>query len=402
VNPEFFKGGASIRSYIKKNAIPDTEVIFVEKNKLSNQKNTRAQPYVTEKYANEWIYDLTKIKKHRKQTRAKKKEELRLKRIEQKQFDPTQLKPLPPIVEISDEESFKDSEGNVLHIEMRGEKTQAGLYMKALDIQNQLGMKQVYHVITNNTSDHEYNTHYVFFSTTVGKLLYLTFNGFIKLIMCNRKCKKISHLQVLTSCTLMFGSQESKEQLAATCIGVSLTQMRSIAKTCSTSLHGIYLFAIGKVSDLHGVFTFDSSRHYPDDMVYKYGFTKDINKRYGQHIRNYGRFNGVASLEHKIFTNIDPRFLSKAECKIKKMFVSKNLNLSDPIYKEIVVIPKSQLDLVKKAYSDISDLYRGDIDCMAQQILTLEDKIEKLQLLHQNEMKDKEIQLLNLRLSVYT
>ena len=254
VNPDFFKGcGTSIRACLKKNNIPENQIIFVDKNKVSNKKNTRAQPYVTEKYAKEWIYDVNKIKEYRESIKIQKKEELKKTRIEQKEYNATQLQPLPPIVEISDEEAFKDADGNILHIEMRGEKTQEGLYMKALDIQNKLGIDRVYGVVTNTNSDYEYNIHYVFFLISpVSKVLYLTFTGFVKLIMCNRKVKnKISYTQLLTSCTLLFASQESKEELAATCMGISLTHMRSIAKTCSSGLHGIYLFAIGKVSDLH-------------------------------------------------------------------------------------------------------------------------------------------------------
>ena len=405
VNPDFFKGcGTSIRACLKKNNIPENEIIFVDKNKVSNKKNTRAQPYVTEKYAKEWIYDVNKIKEYRESIKTQKKEELNKTRIEQKQYDVTQLQPLPPIVEISDEEAFKDTDGNILHIEMRGEKTQEGLYMKALDIQNKLGIDRVYDGVTHTNSDYEYNIHYVFFLISpVSKVLYLTFTGFVKLIMCNRKVKnKISYTQLLTSCTLLFASQESKEELAATCMGISLTHMRSIAKTCSSGLHGIYLFAIGKVSDLHDTFVFDTSRHKPNDIVYKYGFTKDIDKRYGQHLRSFGRINGVTSLEHKIFANIDPMFLSKAECKIKNIFSANNWNLADSTYKEIVVIPKSQLNYVKKTYYDTSELYKANINSMAKQILSLEDKIDKMKLLHQNEVKDKEIQILQLRLSSYS
>ena len=41
--------------------------------------------------------------------------------------------------------------------------TQEGLYMKALDIQNKLGIDRVYAGVTHTNSDYEYNTHYVFF-----------------------------------------------------------------------------------------------------------------------------------------------------------------------------------------------------------------------------------------------
>ena len=120
---------------------------------------------MTEKYAKEWIYDVNKIKEYRESIKTQKKEELKKARIEQKQYNATQLQPLPPIVEISDEEAFKDTDGNILHIKMRGEKTQEGLYMKALDIQHKLGIDRVYDGVTHTNSDYEYNTHYVFFET---------------------------------------------------------------------------------------------------------------------------------------------------------------------------------------------------------------------------------------------
>ena len=83
---------------------------------------------------------------------------------------------------------------------MRGEQAYGGLYMKALDIQNQLGIPHIQDKVLDTTGDYEYDEHYVFFDTkstlnpstlgpsenTSGKVLYLMYFGVVKLLISSR------------------------------------------------------------------------------------------------------------------------------------------------------------------------------------------------------------------------
>lgn len=52
----------------------------------------------------------------------------------------------------------------------------------------------------------------------------------------------------------------------------------------------MYLLYIGKVKDLRKSLKLDSS-YGDDDLVYKYGITRDIRKRLAEHERDYGKTN---------------------------------------------------------------------------------------------------------------
>ena len=433
VNPDFFKGcGTSIRACLKKNNIPENEIIFVDKNKVSNKKNTRAQPYVTEKYAKEWIYDVNKIKEYRESIKTQKKEELNKTRIEQKQYDVTQLQPLPPIVEISDEEAFKDTDGNILHIEMRGEKTQEGLYMKALDIQNKLGIDRVYDVVTNTNSDHEYNTHYVFFETKnygievdqkSTKVLFLTYFGVIKLLICSRS-KKAEHFQkwaITTLFTHQFGDQEDKDDLAADLMGITPKTLYNVFRRSSNTIPCVYLFRIGRVGDVREyckkkIESINLDGYDDNDMLYKFGKTDDLARRTKEHANTYGKMSKDFTLE--TFNYIDKALACKAESSINHFFTASDMRIKDSKHAEVVVIKQEKLKYVIEWFKNVQILYSGNSFDLIKQLDTLkhqhaveimqkdhEYKLllkenEKIHYEHKSELQALEIELLKTKLSL--
>ena len=412
INPPFFEKCGSgdkqiVRKSITKNIIPENDHIFVgKKHFVSTSKNTRAIPYVTETYAKEWIYDVDKIIKHREELNIAKQEKLKINimetRIKRKQFDETNLKPLPYIVEIEEHERFKDADGNIFHIEMRGEKTHEGLFFKALDFDKlDITTRRVYDRITDTTSAYEYDEHYVFFEDpstknhlTPKKVLYITVNGLTKLFMCSRNPKKTHDVNsVNTWITILLSSRQEKEEIAARCIGISLENMRAFARTCTSSLHGVYLFAIGKVSDLSSDFVFDDTKHKPDHIVYKYGYTKNMNDRYLNHVNKYSKLVGVIALEHKLFASIDECYLSKAECFVKHYFQSSGYILSHSTEKELVVIPMKDMHLIKKLYGNVAEQYKSSVSNLSS---TITDMTHQMDI----QCKDHEIEILKLRMDM--
>ena len=105
-------------------------------------------------------------------------------------------KPLPPLLELSDAEKFRDEAGNVFEVEVRGDKTKQGIRFKWTDVCRLFEMEPTYH-LSQKLDETEYD---VFCCSgnppfngglpdnTGGKptSTYLTYNGLLKIIFTSR------------------------------------------------------------------------------------------------------------------------------------------------------------------------------------------------------------------------
>ena len=435
INPPFFEKCGSVdkqivRRCIIKNTIPEKDHIFVGKHKLSNSKNTRASPYVTETYADKWIYDVNKIIKHREELKIAKKEKLKINitetRIERKHFDETNLKPLPDIVEIEEHERFKDADGNVFRIEIRGEKTQEGLFFKALDFDKlHLSSKPTYDTFTRIGSDYVYDKHYAFFEeahhnkhtphwctnvtknddvtqknddVTKKKVLYLTYFGVVKSLICSRshKAKPFQKWAMTTLFTHQFGEEEEKDTLAASLIGVDHRTISSIFRCSSNVIPCIYLFTIGRVSDIrkycvknNDPITLDG--YADDDVVYKFGRTEDLEDRTKRHGKTYGKMTNDFALE--TFSYVDKALVSKAETSLNHYFEGMCMKVNDNKRVELVVIPKSKMKHVTEQFKNIQVMFEGNSKEYIHQIDLMRSHFESELLKKDVEIQKKEVEI---------
>lgn len=110
--------------------------------------------------------------------------------------DAYKYKPLPPLLELSDAEKFRNEAGNVFEVEVRGDKTKQGIRFKWTDVCRLFEMEPTYH-LSQKLDETEY---YVFCSDNPplngglseqnigGKptSTYLTYNGLLKIIFASR------------------------------------------------------------------------------------------------------------------------------------------------------------------------------------------------------------------------
>jgi hypothetical protein len=101
----------------------------------------------------------------------------------------------PDILELDNNEKFKDDEGNILEIEVRGERKYDKIYFKVKDIMKKFNMKNLYKIIIDVRNSYTENKDYKYFITIEKKkntkmialkTLFLTFDGFKKFIEINR------------------------------------------------------------------------------------------------------------------------------------------------------------------------------------------------------------------------
>ena len=72
----------------------------------------------------------------------------------------TETEKVPELIILTDEEKFKDENGNMIEIETRGVKTFDGIFFYGKDVEKMLNIIDISTILTNENSSYEKNTHY--------------------------------------------------------------------------------------------------------------------------------------------------------------------------------------------------------------------------------------------------
>jgi hypothetical protein len=326
----------------------------------------------------------------------------------------------PEIFELDSNEKFKDEQGNIIEIEVRGERNYNKCYFKVKDISKGFEMPNLNTVILDKNTIYFKDIHYKNFiikkinsveHMTSKKYLFLTYNGILKVLFSSRSGNAESFQSWATEklFTIHLGTNNMKEELASNLLGVNTRTIKEVFKTNSSKTPCVYLYLIGYAKDLLA----DSNIIYTsrsDDILCKYGCTDDLERRAGEHDKKFKKlFN--CSIELLCFSIIESKYIFEAETNIIQYFKSNIIKYNN--FKELIIINKKELEQVKQHYKMIQNSYIGRYEQMNNKIILLEKDIIKLnndiqlinekhkndiQLINEknkNELKDKDIQLLN-------
>lgn len=379
-NPQFFRGrgnvGVNVRPCIKLRGIAAENIVWVFLGQQSKETNKKAQPYVAQYYADECIRNVQHIQDKQATEKAGKKAERDRVRVERKAYDPSELQPLPELVELSDAEMFRDTSGNVLAIEVRGEKTTDGLYFKALDIEKGFGISRMRNHIQDKTGSYTHGLHYGFFlldrnpvnehientpseeNTSSDKQMYLTYFGVVKMIVSSRSpnAEKFQRWATNTLFVHQFGDQPQKDKMAAKLANIPQSQIEAV-RLSTSAISCVYLKRVGTVAEVRK--RVSAPIDGPDDgWVYKYGLTDDLGRRLKENRADYGGWSRT-EVQVEMYQYIDTALLSKAETSIKGIFENGGMRINDAKHTELVVIPPERMRFVREKYKDLGVLFGG-------------------------------------------
>lgn len=289
----------------------------------------------------------------------------------------------PPVLDLEDCEKFTDTDGKTLDIEVRGERDPKKCFFLVKDVSKAFQMDTLKTVLMNKHSDYKQHIHYKTF--TVHPVinndshhsihLYLTYTGMLRVLFCSRtgNAERFQEWATEKLFALQMGTVEQKQALVSDALGVTIQAVREVFKKSATSIPCVYLFSLGTVKELREVLNIDPKYH-DDDIVYKYGMTKDLARRSLEHQQSYGKIPHV-NLKMKYYSFIDPQYISEAETYVNSFFDGLNMNLEYKNHAELVVIPKARIDLVHKQYTNISNLYAGHVKDFVKKIVDLEKEL---------------------------
>jgi hypothetical protein len=318
--------------------------------------------------------------------------------------------PAPPILELKDHEKFTDDTGKIYEIEVRGERHVDKIWFKARDVEQMLKLDNITPTLMDAKSTYEQGSHFATFdqghtgSSTASyqkksgnqTALFLSYWGLVKMLFGRRHpvAIKFQRWAIEKLFTLQHGTTEAKEEMVADVLGVTPKALRAFLDTSVTTVPAIYLFQLGTVGDLRDSLNIPVDKFKDDEVVFKFGLTKDLKRRTGEHEASYGRMPG-ANMSLVYHAYIDSLYLSQAETDIKDFFANARWMLEHKKYKELAIVPQHLVSVsVHMAYKTMGERYAGKLQEL-QKMLT-EARSANAQLLEHIESQKRHIDSIEL------
>jgi hypothetical protein len=398
--PTFFAGTSkTIRKIVEKKKIPETEYVyattFKKQWKLCDSSCKKGKLLLTKNWSDLNI-NLNEQIVNSSQDESKEDNE--------NKNTNEQIINAPGLLLLEDSEKFRDSDGNIIEIETRGEKNKDKIFFKVKDVSVGFNLPNLCITLLNNDNNYERNTDYITFNRTLinneqtikKPSLYLTYNGLLRVLYVSRN-KNTNHFRKWAEeklFTIQFGNKDKKEELASELLNVNVRCIRDVFKSSVNSFPCVYLLELGKVSNLRE--SLGISDEIDDKMtVYKYGMTEDMKDRMLKHINDYGKMKNV-EMNLKLFSYIDVKYKVNAEQDLRLFFNSINLKLEVDGRNELIVLQDNMYKIVENHFKTVSNEYLGATREIQKEMETLKNNYEKEMLKVSTDMlkKDLEIQKL--------
>lgn len=321
------------------------------------------------------------------------------------------VKEAPPTVYLEYEEKFQDDEGNVLEIETRGERNPENCYFKVKDVMKGFDMKRLQDNILDKNTRYIKDEDYVYFYCThpqklgnktnkkIRKELFLTYQGMMHVLFAShsKKANKFIKWATKTLFIAQMGTEEQKIELSSKLMGVEAGSMKETFNANARHIPCIYLFTLGKATDLRK--SMKINKDYDDEMIVcKYGYTKNIKKRTNDHMKTYGKIKG-SKLRLKVYSYIDPQYASKAEVNIKHVLKQVGNKLEYEKFDELVILDKNDMKFVLEQYKMMGKSYMGHLSEIIAEKKELEHRLELQRLEYEGKLKDKDNEILKIKLA---
>lgn len=314
----------------------------------------------------------------------------------------------PPLLELTEEECFKDKNGRKLDVEVRGERSEDKVVFKAKDIARIFEMDNLNIVIVEKKSFVKGEDYHVYSinnrltngeSSTNGSkpCIFLTYNGLLKVVFESRSgiAKTFRSWATKVIYTAHLGTPIQREEVSKTILRADSKCVKTVLSKSVHTTPCIYLFSLGKVKDLRKLEYFkEALKNASGGTVYKWGRTIDLKRRTGEHNITYGSIEGV-TLVLEIYAHIDPINVISAESDIKNYFNSEVYH--DPIllenFKELVILNREEFLTTREKYNDLQNQYGGCLKDLVDKNNLQSQEIKELK--YELTIKNKDIELKN-------
>jgi len=270
---------------------------------------------------------------------------------------------------------------------------------------NNVVTKQAFACRGGSRSDHE---------------LYLTFDGLVALLY---RSKGGGYARRWTSWaskilfTTTFGTRDQRLEQAANDLRQPVKQLRDLIANSNKAV--VYLIRIGSVKTIREfneshletmntncktgkqLVPIDVSTLKDDQIVYKFGKTNDMYRRYDEHIKSYGLWSPQEFAYQKIaFVDDDEKRLTNAEQILREEFDKMGIRHVVEGHRELIVFDEAQTSSVHNVYRMIADEDNTTIRLQREQLKHLLDKFTTHERMHAIEIEKMQLKNDNLQIVV--
>lgn len=129
-----------------------------------------------------------------------------------------------------------------------------------------------------------------------------------------------------------------------------------------------------------------------DHIIVKFGLTDNLDRRTGEHMRDYGKIPNV-HLELMRYCYVDPKYLSRAEVYIKEYFEDTETFVRYKNHVEIISMDPKRQRQMDRAFDNIQCKFSGCVKGLIEEVEQLKQNIVQLKERHSWQLKDKDRQL---------
>ena len=259
----------------------------------------------------------------------------------------------------------------MVHVDVRGERNEEGIWFRCSDIEKLFEMEKLSDNIERFDEGLDYEVFLLSHAphleghATVEqpapaprrrrvKAVFLSFNGLMRVIYASHSttAKRYRDWANRICFAGLFGSDEQRAVAAADVVGVPTPYLKEVLDICATDVPCVYLFLVGKIVDLRK--HFDEFKDRRSGMVFKFGKTNNLLRRCQEHTRTFGSWPG-GTFRIAQWVPIHPNEISSAEVMVKDLLKHKQIQFKN--HKELVVLAQSDMKEVRQVFRSVFDEY---------------------------------------------
>lgn len=280
---------------------------------------------------------------------------------------------LPDRVLLSDEECFRNTDGEIIRLDVVGELAYNKIYFRLGSVADGFELSNLRNLIYDSRSSYELGLDYVYFyinsynvktdvKTDVNrrKVIYLTYTGLLKAFYTTRNTNTEPFIKwsVKTLFTVHIGNDKDRARLASELLKIGPKSLQRFLTLSITPISCLYIFYIGTAQELRNK-KITINKKIPDtNRIYKYGRTCNVKRREGEHFTKFKKYNIVPELV--LFAKIDNNKVTAAETEFGRELSKKDIRISCELGIEYFYSEQSSLQNVKNILKDTIPKYYSD------------------------------------------
>ena len=367
MNQGFFHGCLERkRDALRKKNIPEEHFVFVSVTKkgmiICTPEYKRAKILVSI----EWVTN--NVTKKQEERQPSQRKDVSVKRRQRKASEPKEqrgLRAAPDPIVLEEHELFRGIEGQVVHVDVRGERNEEGIWFRCSDIEKLFEMENLQQHVDRFDEGLDYEVFLLWHAPQLGghatieqpapvlrrrrvKAVFLSFNGLMRVIYASHStvAKRYRDWANRICFAGLFGSEEQRVNAAAEVVGVPTSSLKEVFEIAAVKVPCLYLFFIGKVVDMKK--HYDELKDHKSGMLFKFGRTDNLLRRCKEHTKTYGTLK-ESNLRIRLWVPINPDHLSAAETVISQFLKDKKVPFQQ--HSETVVLSLKDLKPLREEYT---------------------------------------------------